>query len=242
MPSKLLKLALRPFGYSLSKHRPYLDQNLRLVRAAETRGVSLILDVGANRGQFAKGLFKAGYRGRVVSFEPLSTAHDQLQAAASENPAWQVFRRCAFGAAPGSAAINFSENSQSSSFLPMLDRHVSALSSSRYVGTEETEVLTLDQVLCEDFPDSKPVGVKIDVQGYEHEVLKGLKAARDRVALIYTELSLTPLYEGEAKFTDIIDELAADGFRCISLTPNFVDPKTYEVLDTNALFVRDSPG
>lgn len=239
MPSKLLKLALRSFGYSLSEYRPYMDQNLRFVRAAETRGVALILDVGANRGQFAKGLFKAGYRGSVVSFEPLSTAHAQLQAAASDNPAWQVFRRCAFGAAPGRAAINVSGNSQSSSFLPMLDRHLSALPSSRYVGIEETEIITLDQVLGQDFPGSGPVGVKIDVQGYEHEVLKGLKVERDRVALIYTELSLTPLYEGEAKFTDVIGELAADGYRCISLTPNFVDLKTYEVLDTNALFVRD---
>jgi FkbM family methyltransferase len=242
MPSKLLKLALRPFGYSLSKHRPHLDQTLRLVRAAEMRGVALILDVGANRGQFARGLFKAGYRGRVVSFEPLSTAHAELQEAALGNDRWQVFRRCALGATPGRAAINVSGNSQSSSFLPMLDRHVNALPSSRYVGTEETEVVTLDQVLGEDFPGSTPVGVKIDVQGYEHEVLKGLQAERDRVALIYTELSLTPLYDGEAKFTQVIEELAADGFRCVSLTPNFVDPQTYEVLDTNALFVRDSVG
>jgi FkbM family methyltransferase len=240
MPSKLLRLALRPFGYSVSKYQPHLDLNFRLVRTAEARGVKLILDVGANRGQFAKNLFKAGYRGKVVSFEPLSVAHAQLLEAASENPNWQVFRRCALGPAAGSARINVAGNTQSSSFLPMLERHVSAHPASRYVGTEETEVVTLDHLLGRDFPDARAVGLKMDVQGYEGEVLKGLKAERQRVALIYTELSLTPLYEGEARLTDVIDELAADGFRCVSLTPNFVDPQSYEVLDVNALFVRDS--
>ena len=240
MPSKLLKLALRPFGYTISEHQPYLDLRQRLLRIIEAQGISLMLDVGANRGQFAKGLFKSGYGGKIVSFEPLSDAHAQLLAAAAGNPNWRIFRRCAVGAHEGRAKINIAGNSQSSSLLPMLDRHIRALLSSSYIGVEDTEIVALDHVLSTDLPGEFPVGVKIDVQGYEAQVLQGLRAERPRVGLIYTELSLTPLYQGEAKFISIVEGLLSDGFRCVSLTPNFVDPATYEVLDVNALFVRDS--
>jgi FkbM family methyltransferase len=239
MASKLLKLALRPFGYVPTKYRPQFDDHLRLVRAIEAKDVRLIVDVGANRGQFARNLFKAGYNGEVVSFEPLSEAHSRLVAAAAGHARWRVFPRCALGATPGRKAINVSENTQSSSFLPVLDRHVRAFPSSRFVGTEETDVTTLDQLLAGELRGVSPVGVKLDVQGYEHEVMKGLVTERHRVALVYAELSLTPLYEGEPKFTRFIDELADEGFRCISLVPNFVDPVSFEVLDVNALFVRN---
>lgn len=242
MPPKHLNLALRSIGYTLSKYRPQLDPYQRLIRVAKAHDVSTILDVGANRGQFAKALLKAGYDGSMVSFEPLAEAHARLQAAAAGKANWKVYRRCALGSRSGLAKINVAGNSQSSSFLPMLDRHLEIAPHSRYVGTEDVEMLTLDQVLKDDFPQGAPFGLKMDVQGYEREVLEGLDAERGRVALIYTELSLMPLYAGEAKLTEIIDGLAVDGFRCVSLTPNFVDPNTYEVLDVNALFVRSAAG
>ncbi len=239
MPSKHLNLALRSLGYTLSKYRPQFDPVQRLIRSAETHNVSVMLDVGANRGQFARNLFKAGYGGRIVSFEPLAEAHGRLQAAAAGKANWQVYRRCALGPRSGQAEINVAGNSQSSSFLPMLDRHLSIAPHSRYVGKEAVEMLTLDQVLRSDFPEAGRLGVKLDVQGYEHEVLAGLREERGRVALIYAELSLTPLYDGEPPFTETIAGLIADGYRCVSVAPNFVDPGTFEMLDVNVLFVRN---
>ncbi|MGH6923840.1 MAG: FkbM family methyltransferase [Propylenella sp.] len=239
MPSKLLKLALRPLGYTISKHEPRLDERSRLALIAKARGVSLFLDVGASRGQFARNLLKAGYEGRIVSFEPLTESHAQLMKAAADEPRWQVYRRCALGPEAGSARINVAGNLQSSSFLPMLERHVRAAPHSRYVGTEETEIVTLDHILGANFPGAKPVGLKLDVQGYERQVLEGLVEHRARVAVIYAELPLTPMYEGATGFVDMFGLLGSWGFRCVSIEPNFVDPETYEVLEVNGLFVSD---
>jgi FkbM family methyltransferase len=239
MPPKYLNLALRSIGYTLSKYRPQFDPFQRLIRVAKAHGVSVVLDVGANRGQFAKKLFKAGYSGRVVSFEPLAEAHAKLQNAAAGKKNWQVYRRCALGSRAGRAQINVAGNSQSSSFLPMHERHLRIAPHSLYVGIEEVEMLRLDQVIASDFPGNAPLGLKMDVQGYEREVLAGLREHRDRVVLVYAELSLAPLYEGEPPFAETMAAWAADGLRCVSITPNFVDPETFEMLDVNVLFVSD---
>ena len=81
------------------------------------------LDVGANTGQFAQDLRASGYRGHIVSFEPLSDAHAALLVTASWDPLWDVADRCAVGAGDRWAEINIAGNSYSSSLLPMLDLH-----------------------------------------------------------------------------------------------------------------------
>jgi hypothetical protein len=57
--------------------------------------IELVLDVGASIGQFAKEMFAGGYKGKIISFEPLSQAHGQLLAAARGNSGWEVAPRCA---------------------------------------------------------------------------------------------------------------------------------------------------
>jgi FkbM family methyltransferase len=239
MPSKLVKAAARALGYSIAEYRPEHDETVRLVRLLEARGIALVLDVGANRGQFGKKLFKGGYSSALVSFEPLSEAHALLRQAAAKRPHWTVYRRCALGSQTGRCRINIAANSQSSSILPMLERHIEAAPGSHYTGAEEAELVTLDRVLADDYPGQAPVGLKLDVQGYEREVLAGLVAERQRVKLIYTELSLTPLYQGGPGFPELANVLIGEGFRCVSLAPNFIDARTYEMLEANAIFVRD---
>jgi len=70
--------------------------------------VDLVIDVGANIGQYASGLRKRGYLGRIWSFEPIDTAFKQLQSAAKGDDRWMV-TQTAVGAVRGEAILNVPE-------------------------------------------------------------------------------------------------------------------------------------
>ena len=199
----------------------------------------VIFDVGANTGQFAQGLRASGYHGHLISFEPLSGAHATLVAAAASDPLWDVAERCAVGASDRSAEINIAGNSYSSSLLPMLDLHREAAPQSAYQGTESCRVITLDSYIERTFSDPTTLfGLKIDTQGYEAEVLAGLRCNHDRVKVIVCEMSLAPLYARGPSMSELSHLLAELGYHCVALGPEFEDPRTGELLQANGVFVK----
>jgi FkbM family methyltransferase len=201
--------------------------------------VDAVLDVGANTGQFAQALRAEGYHGHIVSFEPLSDAHGALMVAAESDPLWDVAERCAIGARCGSAEINISGNSYSSSLLPMLDLHRDAAPQSEYLGKEPCQVVTLDSYIERTFSDPTTLfAAKIDTQGYEAEVLAGLKRHHDRVKVILCEMSVAPLYAHGPSMRELCHLLAELNYRCVALSPEFEDPRTGELLQTNGVFVK----
>ncbi|MBY0332079.1 MAG: FkbM family methyltransferase [Acetobacteraceae bacterium] len=201
--------------------------------------VDVILDVGANAGQFAEGLRYCGHIGHIVSFEPLSKAHAALAAKAKDDPLWSVVPRCAVGAAEGEATIHVAGNSYSSSLLPMLESHRSAAPESDYVDRETCPVVTLDAFIERTFSDATTrFGLKMDTQGFEAEVLRGLGQRRDQVEVILCEMSLTPLYAGAPTMFELCQQLAKLGYRCVALSPEFADPKTGLLLQVDGVFVR----
>jgi len=238
MRYKALKL-LRRFGYDVQRYGPHRDATRRLQYALQRQQVNTLLDVGANVGQYGQRLRINGYPGRIISFEPLSSAHTELVAVAKNDPSWTVIGRCAVAATCGHTEINISANSQSSSVLGMLDRHIAGDPNSAYIGKEPVEMITLDTFL-----DSQPdlvnvaMALKIDTQGYESQVLAGLNRWSDNIKVIHVEMSLSPLYENSARFVDIYQWMEDQDYRCISIEPNFIDPHTYEVLQTDAVFER----
>ena len=207
----------------------------------ERYGVQTVLDVGANVGQFAKRIIAAGYPDRIISFEPVSTSHSMLLKNAEDYEQWQVARRCALGGERRKVMVNIAGNSESSSLLPMLERHVRALPISKYLGAEETELVRIDDVLQEYLAhdEDKSLALKMDVQGFEGEVLDGASRTLKNIKLIYTEMSLCPLYDREVPFFDLYSRIIKLGFRCVGISPGFLDPTTWEVLQVDATFVTE---
>jgi FkbM family methyltransferase len=201
--------------------------------------INLVLDVGANCGQYALGLRDSGYLGRIVSFEPQSQAHRELLAAASRDPNWTAAERTAIGASRSTLEINVSANSVSSSLLPMLDSHSRVAPESAYIGTETVDVVPLDEIAPNYIRPGDRAFLKIDVQGYEASVLDGAAETLKKVVGVATEMSFTPLYEGQSLFPDLYDRLTALGFAPWALLPGFSDNVAGRMLQCDGVFFRD---
>jgi FkbM family methyltransferase len=217
---------------------PSSNPDFQLLKALNRFEVDVILDVGANVGQFAAKMRELGYRGQIVSFEPLSAAHSELLRVASGDARWHVHPRTAIGDTDGITHINIAGNSVSSSLLPMTDRHRSAAIKSAYVGTESVPVHRLDSIAHEYMGDREAVFLKIDTQGFEWRILDGASATLPRLRGILCELSLVPLYEGQRLWLDVISRLESAGFTLWSILKGFTDARDGRTLQVNAVFFR----
>lgn len=188
-------------------------ENLR--RLFQLLSIDLVIDVGANEGQFRDGLRgQAGYAGRIVSFEPVPRLARALRARAAADPLWIVEDR-ALGAAAGTAEFHVAEDTQFSSLLkPRADQIAVHQAKSEIRETVDVEVATLNDVLPALVARHAPRGVflKIDTQGFDVEVLKGGAASLHLVSALQTEAAVRPLYEGAPGYREVIDLAAAGGF------------------------------
>ena len=238
MLRSIVKRAFRGIGLDLRSYTPDRSESARLFKLLSLHGVDLVFDVGANVGQFALSLREIGYKGRIVSFEPLSMAWGQLQSASKSDPLWEVAPRCAIGAEDGEIEMHVARNSVSSSALGMLDSVIKAAPSAAYVGTETAPLRRLDQVGEEFNAENSRLFMKIDTQGYEDKVLRGARHLLQKTVGLHVEVSLVALYEGQPLFGCIIRLLAEHGFELWGFDPGFFDPHTGRLLQADAIFFR----
>ena len=230
-----IQSALNKLGWEVRRY--YLSDMVQLCSFLQQQEIDLVLDVGANIGQFGERLFQAGFQGRLVSFEPLSTAHIKLSETAKRYPKWSVAPRAAVGSHSGETVINISENMFSSSLLPIRIEHVDSAPSSRYVGTEITKVITLDDYLNES--DGARVFLKLDTQGFEFEALKGAEhLLASSIVGLQTEFSLAPLYDGQADYLELLSWLRDRDFHPWALSSEFSDAQTSRLLQANIVLFR----
>jgi FkbM family methyltransferase len=201
-------------------------------------GIDLVIDVGANRGQFGLEIRRAGYRGSIVSIEPLAAPHRQLSQLADKDGRWTAIRS-AVGPQAGSAAIHVAANGgASSSFLPMLELHAHEAPAAQYVADELVDVATLDDIALPHLQHGAATFTKIDVQGYELQVLAGGPTTVARSSLVQIEMSLSPLYEGAPTYRDILEAMGQRGFQLVGIEPGFA-AHTGLLLQADGLFATD---
>lgn len=235
-----IKRWLRRAGLEVSRHAAYASADERLLAVLRRLQIGLVLDIGANEGQYARHIRALGYRGRIVSFEPLERAHSALLEHARRDPLWQVAPRTAIGDRAGTLELHVSHNSVSSSGLKMLSSHVEAAPESAVVAIERVAVATLDEAAAALITGNEPLFVKIDVQGMEDKVIAGGTVVLRKASAAQIELSLAPLYEGQPLMSDIIRIIAGADFALADLHPGFVDPRDGRVLQVDGLFVREA--
>ena len=202
-------------------------------------GIDMVLDVGANQGQFASVIRSCGYAGNIVSFEPLSDAYGRLMQASHTDDKWEVFSRCALGDRDGEVEINIAGNSLSSSILPMLESHRIAAPDSTYQGREKVPLRTLDSVAKPYLKRFHAPFLKIDTQGFEWQVLDGACDSLPLIQGVLVELSIVKLYEGQHLWLDLVARLEALGFVLWGFEPVFTDPVDGRTLQIDGVFYRN---
>lgn len=170
----------------------------------ETNRVVLVLAVGANRGQYVRFLRDSGYRGEIISLEPIPSVFEELKKARSNDRLW-CGHNCALGATAHRAQFKVSENTVSSSLLDVTDHSTHALNATRSVETIDVEVRSLHGAVG-DFL------LQLDTQGSELDVIEGSGTSLAHGSSIECELSLI---RDSANIT-VTERLYTEGYRAIS--------------------------
>lgn len=238
MTQKFIKKIFRSLGMEVHRYTANASPTAQIVSALNYFQIDLILDIGANQGQFASEIRSGGFSGEIVSFEPLSAAHSTLQSVAENDAKWRVHPRCALGDYDGEIEINIAGNSVSSSILPMLESHKIAAPLSVYQGREVTNIRALDTVAKEYCTAEHRPFLKVDTQGFEWQVLNGARETLPHVRGILLELTLSPLYEGQHLWRETVDRLEAEGFMLWALLPGFTDPVNGQTFQVDGIFFR----
>ena len=169
-----------------------------------------VVDIGANRGQFALIARKCFPDAKIDSFEPLLEPADRFQELFNNDHSTHL-HRLAIGLNEGEAAIHVSSRDDSSSLLPITDTQSTLFPGTAECETRMIHVAPLKDIISEQYIQ-EPALLKIDVQGYEMEVLRGCEELLDRFRYIYVECSFIELYEGQAFADEVIAFLRERNF------------------------------
>lgn len=230
----LLHRLLQRFGFDLKRFEPLNDPHLRRAGLLEAEGIELVVDGGANVGQYAQRLRRYGYAGSIVSIEPQQAAFDQLEVACAKDPSWTAVR-AALGDHEGTITLHRSGNSVSSSTAQATARLLDAIPTAGAVGSEEVPLRRLDAL---GLAVGKTTLLKLDVQGDEQLALRGADGFLEQVALIELELSLVPLYQDRPTYLEMIESLSTLGFELVGAAPNTLEAKTGRLIELDAIFAR----
>jgi FkbM family methyltransferase len=233
-----LQRLARRLGYDLTPRAKARPLPAQLIAVLERFGVSCVIDVGANAGQYGATLRAWGYRGRIVSFEPQAEAHRRLAQRAAADPRWRVAPRMALGASDGAVELAISAESDMSSILPQSALLQSISPSSRVLRREPVRLARLDAVIADHLGADDGLFLKIDTQGYEAQVLAGARALLPRLQGVQLEMPLVRCYDGERDFRGLFDDLAAAGFSPFLFMPGYFERKLARQLQIDGVFMR----
>ena len=231
MTREWVKRTIHQLGFDVTHRRPRVDDFI------SRHGVTTVLDVGANEGQYARMLREWGYRGKIVSFEPVMAALQRLDLERQGDPQWTSVNM-ALGNSDGETTINVTTSSVFSSILTPLPHLQKEFSTAAIVGTQKISVRRLDSVFEQYCSKDDVAFLKIDTQGYEREVLQGALQSLPRIIAVQMEVSLVPYYAGEATLSEHLGFMEEHGF-----DPALLEPVTYNnqipaVDQVDAVFVQ----
>ncbi len=187
--------------------------NRHLINLLRTHHIDTVLDVGANRGQFGSLLRKLGFKGKILSFEPLADTFNLLKKCSKHDANWHIYN-FALGDSPGSHALNVLHGRGLSSFLEPSEYCRNFLQKKSSIDESlSVSVKTLDAIFA-DLPcdGTSRIHLKMDTQGYDLRVFAGARETLKVVQTMQAELSIHALYEGMPDYLTALTAYAEAGF------------------------------
>lgn len=202
--------------------------------------VDVVVDVGANVGQFGRMLRdEVGFDGRIVSFEPDPHSFAQLEENTRDDKLWAAYN-LACGSEDADARLFQFEGSDWNS-LHEIDQEALAASgrSMAQIGEVNCRVRRLDGMWREHVATvGETVFLKSDTQGHDIAVLDGVGIHFDQVAGLLLEASVRTFYADELHLPDLLIDAEARGYSPSGFFP-VTRTKSSLALDTlDACFVK----
>jgi len=228
---RIIRRALRSLGYELNRvsierevilpaspRRPigHILMFLEDVRARgfEPRG---LIDVGANQGGWTRMALSVFPAAEVIMIEPQQEMRPFLDKLCAERQGLE-FIPAGAGSRSGELAQTIWDDLAGSSFLPEVSADGIRAGRQRI-----TPMVTIDHLL-EARPGFHPDLVKLDVQGYELEVLKGGESLFARSELMILETSLYRFLPNMPLAIDCLNFMAERGFELYDVTESLRRP------------------
>ncbi|WP_158093922.1 FkbM family methyltransferase [Algoriphagus ratkowskyi] len=211
----------------ISKHNWILKYNFKT-----------IIDIGANRGQFASRFRVLFPESWIYSFEPIPEVYEQLCKRFELDTKFKAFN---LGLGKQSGTIEFYQNefTDSSSALPMKSLHKVNFPKTYIEKQIQIKIDRLDEIM-KSITTSNPLLVKIDVQGFEEMVILGGKDTLIRASIVIVEVSFYELYENQVYFKTIYDHMDRLGFTYRGNYDQLISPIDGCVLQSDAIFIREN--
>lgn len=231
---RVLNKIINPFGYSINPIHKIIPKTSDL-NWAEKLGIQTIIDIGSNEGQFIKEINDLLPDREILAFEPIESCYNKLV----ENTKHLRIKtyKMGLGDKESNEFINISKNFESSSFLEMENLHKTSYPDSRYVKKSIIEINRLDEVLKN--TDLKlNVLIKLDVQGYEKNVIMGGEKTFENAAVLIIESVFEPFYKDQWLFDDLHKHFSAIGFKFMGFTNQFNSQKTGIPMYADSIFIN----
>jgi FkbM family methyltransferase len=237
----MMRRLLRSLGFDIVRYPRRHSLQWDVMRLFERYGVNCVLDVGANDGQYARCLRNWGYRGDIVSFEPVPEVFEALQKAMAGDRRWQGYP-WALGDADEEAEINVAGgDAQASSFLAFKEDGAARWGRAhRVVRSMRVPVRRLDSVLGEvtSHVATPRIYLKLDTQGFDLRVIAGAGDRLGDVLALQTELAVHHFYEGMVSIGDALNQYRDLGYALTGMHPVARELDGMQVIEFDCVMVR----
>jgi FkbM family methyltransferase len=219
---------LRTFVFASTEHDGIIDD----------LALDTVVDIGANRGQFALCIRRLYPDAEIFSFEPLPEAAKKYLTVFKDDRHTRLFSK-AVGPVSGSATIHVTQWDVSSSLLPIAEAQ-----QNNFPFAKESRQETVPLTRLSDCVEERSIGstalLKLDVQGYELHALQGCADLLHRFTYVYLEASFIELYVGQPLADELITYLSARGFM-LACVANLSYGKSRRPIQADFLFSRRPP-
>jgi len=222
--------------FNIDVHRLAPGENID--RWLYERSIGTIIDIGAHVGKFSLPFRDRFHNAMIYAFEPLPDAYEKLVANFYGDTHFKAYN-VALGNDNKVIKFHRSSRATSSSVLKLADSHKEAFPDSAKETIEDVELRKLDDFFVDGKnPLKNDVFIKLDVQGFEYDVLLGGKQTVPKASLIVCEVSFERLYEKQKLFADIFHLLEDYGFEFRGILSQIFHPQNGKVLQTDAVFMK----
>jgi len=238
---KFLRTALNKFGFDVVRTRnDHGDLAKHLANVLADREIDCVLDVGANSGQYGRFLRELGYKGYIISFEPVSSVFQKLVETSRGDGKW-LCHDWALGDRNEKKVINVYKSTVFSSFLTANEYSKNIWHSLEDVTPESVEVRRLGDIWGEVTANlgCRNYMLKLDTQGFDKFAFEGARDCLGEIAVLQSELSLIPVYEGMLEVYDVLKEYNAGGYFISGMYPINRD-KSLAVIEYDCVMVKRS--